>query len=76
MYFTKTSGTSNNKVFMDFEHNWKQGNTDVTATFAGVNLTGSSLSVTYKTVNYQYQRTDGSSFDGLKICRSSVTLGC
>jgi hypothetical protein len=55
--FTKTAGTTNNKVFLDFEHNWKQGSSSARDSFSGVMLKGSSLSVSYSTVNYQYQRT-------------------
>ncbi|WP_139488747.1 hypothetical protein [Brevibacillus dissolubilis] len=57
LYFKKTSGTTSNKMFLDFEHNWKEGTWSGSASFSGVNLSGSSLSVSYTSENDRYQRT-------------------
>ncbi len=55
MYFTK--GTGSNKVFLDFEHNYKSYDWQTTASINGITLNGIGLSVTYSKVNNSYLRT-------------------
>ncbi|MEH6939917.1 hypothetical protein V7056_19030 [Bacillus sp. JJ664] len=56
MYFD-TVGTAGNKIFFDFEHNYSTDTLDVSASFSGVNLTGSALTVTYSDAEQSYRRT-------------------
>lgn len=56
-YFTKQAGSTGNKIFIDFEHNYKTYSWSGSATLSGVYLSGSSLTVNYSSVNSAYQRT-------------------
>ncbi|MEK6991460.1 hypothetical protein [Paenibacillus sp. FSL K6-1566] len=57
LYFTKIGSASTNKVFLDFEHNWKTHKLDASATISGTGLKDTQLTVTYKSVNNRYPRT-------------------
>lgn len=56
-YFTKQAGSTDNKIFIDFEHNYKTYSWSGSAMLSGVYLSGSSLTVNYSSVNSAYQRT-------------------
>lgn len=57
VYIDKARSSATNKIFLDYEHNWKTYSVSGSATFNTVSLTGPSLSVSYNKVNSHYLRT-------------------
>jgi len=61
MYIKKLSGASTNKVFLDFNHNYKYITANVSASISNIGLsgTGNALSVSYSKSNGVWQRCSG-----------------
>lgn len=57
VYIDKAKSSATNKIFLDYEHNWKTYVVQFSAAFSTVTLTGPTLNVSYSAVNSHYQRT-------------------